>query len=92
MIEMILSLIKKVLPTKINNHVYFEVSKFEDYGKLSNKKLEDLIAGSRVEVSENKKNSEDFVLWKPSKDDEPFWDSPLGKGKTWLAFRMFCNV
>ena len=50
-------------------------------GKLSNKKLEDLIAGSRVEVSDNKKNSEDFVLWKPSNKDEPSWDSPWGKGR-----------
>jgi cysteinyl-tRNA synthetase len=44
------------------------------------KKLEELIAGSRIEVSDNKKNSEDFVLWKPSLENEPSWDSPLGKG------------
>ena len=81
MIEMISSLIEKDFAYEVNNHVYFEVSKFDDYGKLSNKKLEDLIAGSRVEVSENKKKSEDFVLWKPSKDDEPSWDSPWGKGR-----------
>jgi cysteinyl-tRNA synthetase len=61
--------------------VYFQVNKFKDYGKLSNKKLEDLIAGSRVEVSENKKSPEDFVLWKPSTDDEPYWKSPWGKGR-----------
>ncbi len=81
MIEMIVSLIKKGFAYEVNNHVYFEVNKFEDYGKLSNKKLEDLIAGSRVEVSENKKNDEDFVLWKPSSDDEPFWKSPWGNGR-----------
>ena len=81
MIEMISSLIAKGFAYKKNKHVYFEVNKFEDYGKLSNKKLEDLIAGSRVEVSENKKNAEDFVLWKPSSSDEPFWDSPWGKGR-----------
>ena len=81
MIEMINSLISKGFAYEANNHVYFEVSKFSDYGKLSNKKLEDLIAGSRVEVSENKKKSEDFVLWKPSINDEPFWDSPWGKGR-----------
>ena len=81
MIEMISSLIEKDFAYEINKHVYFEVSKFEDYGKLSNKKLEDLIAGSRVEVSENKKNPEDFVLWKPSINNEPFWDSPWGKGR-----------
>ncbi|WP_075485796.1 cysteine--tRNA ligase [Candidatus Pelagibacter communis] len=81
MIQMISELIKKGYAYEINNHVYFEVKKFKDYGKLSNKKLEELIAGSRIEVSENKKNSEDFVLWKPSKSDEPYWESPWGKGR-----------
>ena len=81
MIEMINQLIKKGFAYENNNHVYFEVKKFSDYGKLSNKKLEDLIAGSRVEISGNKKNSEDFVLWKPSNKDEPSWDSPWGKGR-----------
>lgn len=81
MIEMISELIKKDFAYESNKHVYFEVKKFEDYGKLSNKKLEDLIAGSRVEVSDNKKNSEDFVLWKPSLENEPSWNSPWGKGR-----------
>ena len=81
MIEMINQLIKKGFAYENNNHVYFEVKKFSDYGKLSNKKLDDLIAGSRVEVSENKKNSEDFVLWKPSNTNEPSWNSPWGKGR-----------
>ena len=81
MIKMIDVLLKKGFAYENNKHVYFEVKKFSDYGKLSNKNLEDLIAGSRVEVSENKKNSEDFVLWKPSKDYEPSWDSPWGKGR-----------
>ena len=81
MIEMISELIKKGYAYENNKHVYFEVKKFKDYGQLSNKKLEDLIAGSRVEVSHNKKNSEDFVLWKPSENEEPSWDSPWGKGR-----------
>ena len=81
MIEMINDLMKKGYAYENKNHVYFEVKKFSDYGKLSNKNLEELIAGSRVEVSENKKNSEDFVLWKPSNDNEPSWDSPWGKGR-----------
>ena len=81
MIEMISELIKKNFAYKSNNNVYFEVKKFGDYGKLSNKKLDDLIAGSRIEVSNNKKNSEDFVLWKPSTANEPSWDSPWGKGR-----------
>ena len=81
MIEMINKLIKKGFAYENKDHVYFEVKKFSDYGKLSNKKLEDLIAGSRIEISDNKKNSEDFVLWKPSNKDEPYWDSPWGKGR-----------
>jgi len=81
MIKMITELIIKGFAYENKNHVYFEVKKFNDYGKLSNKKLEDLIAGSRVEISENKKNPEDFVLWKPSVDKEPFWESPWGKGR-----------
>ena len=81
MIEMISELLRKGFAYENNKHVYFEVKKFSDYGKLSNKKLEDLIAGSRVEISDNKQNSEDFVLWKPSKSDEPSWNSPWGKGR-----------
>ena len=57
MIDMIFELINKGFAYEINKHVYFEVKKFNDYGKLSNKKLEDLIAGSRIEISDNKKNN-----------------------------------
>ena len=81
MIEMTSELIEKGFAYENNKHVYFEVKKFEDYGQLSNKKLEELIAGSRIEVSDNKKNSEDFVLWKPSSKNEPSWDSPWGEGR-----------
>ena len=81
MIKMINKLIDKGFAYKNGEHVYFEVKKFSEYGKLSNKKLDELIAGSRVEISENKKNPEDFVLWKPSDDNEPSWDSPWGKGR-----------
>jgi cysteinyl-tRNA synthetase len=81
MIEMVSELIKKGFAYENNKHVYFEVKKFDDYGQLSNKKLEELIAGSRIEVSDNKKNSEDFVLWKPSLENEPSWNSPWGKGR-----------
>ncbi len=90
MVKMIEDLIGKNYAYINNNHVYFEVKKFKDYGKLSNKNLEDLIAGSRVEISENKKNPEDFVLWKPSKDHEPSWDSPWGKGRP--GWHLECSV
>ena len=65
-----------------NQHVYFDVSSFKDYGKLSNKKTEDLLTGARVAVSTHKRNPLDFVLWKPK--DEQFnvgWDSPFGNGR-----------
>ena len=65
MIDMINVLVDKGFAYESKEHVYFEVKKFKDYGKLSNKKIDDLISGSRVEVSTNKKNAEDFVLWKP---------------------------
>ena len=81
MIDMISELLEKNFAYKKNGHIYFEVNKFKDYGNLSNKKLEDLIAGSRVEISENKKNPEDFVLWKPSNESEPSWKSPWGQGR-----------
>ena len=90
MVKMIEDLIGKNYAYINNNHVYFEVKKFKDYGKLSNKNLEELIAGSRVEISENKKNPEDFVLWKPSKDHEPSWDSPWGKGRP--GWHLECSV
>ncbi len=61
--------------------VYYDVSSFDGYGKLSGKKLQDLRAGERVAVDENKDDPLDFVLWKAAKPDEPFWDSPWGKGR-----------
>jgi cysteinyl-tRNA synthetase len=62
-------------------HVLFSVNSFEDYGRLSKRSLDDMIAGARVEVAPYKKDPQDFVLWKPSKDDEPGWDSPWGRGR-----------
>jgi cysteinyl-tRNA synthetase len=64
-----------------NDGVYYDVSKFKDYGKLSHQKTENLIAGKRVAVKEDKKNKEDFVLWKFSKKGEPSWKSPWGEGR-----------
>ena len=90
MIEMITELIKKGFAYENQNHVYFEVKKFADYGKLSNKNLDELISGARVEISENKKNPADFVLWKPSSENEPFWESPWGKGRP--GWHLECSV
>jgi len=62
-------------------HVLFDVDSFKDYGRLSGRSLDDMIAGARVEVAPYKKNPADFVLWKPSKENEPEWPSPWGPGR-----------
>ena len=81
MIELTTKLLELDFAYTVQGHVYFEVSKFDSYGKLSNKKIIDLVAGARVEISDLKKNPADFVLWKPSSVDEPGWDSPWGRGR-----------
>jgi cysteinyl-tRNA synthetase len=81
MIEIIKILVDKGIAYQSGTDVYFEVEKFEGYGKLSGRQLEDMVAGARVEVDVNKKNPLDFVLWKGSKPDEPAWDSPWGPGR-----------
>jgi cysteinyl-tRNA synthetase len=64
-----------------NGDVYFRVTKDEDYGKLSARKLDDMQAGARIEVEEQKEHPMDFALWKAAKPGEPFWDSPWGQGR-----------
>jgi cysteinyl-tRNA synthetase len=75
------ALIKKGLAYAIDGDVYFEVDKYQDYGRLSKRKLEDLQAGARVEVDERKRHPMDFALWKRSKPNEPSWPSPWGSGR-----------
>ena len=90
MIEMTTSLIKKKFAYENKGHVYFSVSSFKNYGKLSNKNLDELKSGVRFEVSNLKKNPLDFVLWKPSNDKDPSWDSPWGKGRP--GWHLECSV
>src|SRR3972149_6832513 len=78
--KLIIDLIEKKIAYVSKNGVYFSVSKFPEYGKLSKKKIGDLLAGARVEVDEAKNDPLDFALWKFSKDD-PSWDSPWGRGR-----------
>ncbi len=81
-INMIQTLIDKGIAYQGDNgDVYYQVSKFKDYGKLSKKNLEDLQSGSRVEVEQAKRDPADFVLWKMAKPGEPFWESPWGQGR-----------
>ena len=90
MIEMSSSLIKKGYAYENKGHVYFAINSFKNYGKLSNKNLEELKAGSRIEISDLKKNPLDFVLWKPSEDNDPGWDSPWGRGRP--GWHLECSV
>lgn len=74
-------LISKGHAYQVAGDVMFSVSSFEGYGKLSGKKIEDLVAGARVDVDEKKENPLDFALWKGAKPGEPYWDSPWGPGR-----------
>jgi cysteinyl-tRNA synthetase len=65
----------------VEGNVFFDVVKFRDYGKLSGKNITDLESGARVEINEEKRNPLDFALWKKAKENEPFWESPWGKGR-----------
>jgi len=81
MIGMIEALVNQGHAYVAENHVLFDVKSMEDYGRLSNRSLDDMLEGARVEVAPYKKYAGDFVLWKPSSDSEPGWDSPWGRGR-----------
>lgn len=90
MIEMIETLIKKGHAYAKNGSVYFRTRSFSSYGKLSNKNIDDLEAGSRVAINEEKEDPLDFVLWKPKKEGEPSWKSPWGEGRP--GWHIECSV
>ena len=90
MIIMTNSLIDKGFAYINKGHVYFSVNSYRDYGKLSNKNLNELKAGTRIKISDLKKNQMDFVLWKPSKDEDPGWESPWGRGRP--GWHLECSV
>jgi len=90
MIAMMERLIAKGNAYPAGGDVYFDISKDEDYGKLCNRDPEQLEAGSRVEVTDKKRNPGDFALWKGSKPGEPAWDSPWGKGRP--GWHIECSV
>ena len=81
MIALISVLLEKGHAYCVEGDVYFAVNNFHQYGGLSGRNLEDMIAGARVDINDKKKNPLDFVLWKNSKEGEPFWESPWGKGR-----------
>ncbi len=90
MINMIETLIADGFAYEAEQHVLFNVPAYEDYGHLSGRNREDMIAGARVEVAPYKKDPADFVLWKPSTDDLPGWDSPWGRGRP--GWHLECSV
>jgi cysteinyl-tRNA synthetase len=81
MIDMISDLIAKNNASAAQGHGLFAVDSYDGYGRLSGRNIDDMIAGARVEVAPYKRNPMDFVLWKPSQDHEPGWDSPWGRGR-----------
>ena len=81
MIELTRTLIEKGHAYESQSHVLFAVESMEDYGKLSNRSLDDMLAGARVEVAEYKRHPGDFVLWKPAAEEDPGWKSPWGRGR-----------
>lgn len=90
MIDFISVLIDKGAAYVVDGDVYFDITHAKDYGKLSKKNLEDLISGHRVDVNDNKKNPQDFALWKNKKEKEPFWKAPWGEGRP--GWHIECSV
>jgi len=80
-IKQIKDLLEKGYAYETSDGIYFEIDKFKEYGKLSKQDLSQIRKGARVEVNEDKKDHSDFVLWKKHKPEEPFWESPWGKGR-----------
>lgn len=80
-INMIQTLIDNGYAYELNGDVYYSVEKFENYGQLSGRSLEDMEAGARIEINDSKHNPMDFALWKAAKPGEPFWESPWGNGR-----------
>lgn len=80
-IEIIQSLIDKGYAYQVDGDVYFDTDKYPEYGALSHMPLDELKEGARIEVGEKKRSAMDFAVWKAAKPDEPYWDSPFGKGR-----------
>jgi len=94
MIELIAALIERGHAYEADGHVLFHVPSFDAYGGLSGRSRDEQVAGARVEVASYKKDAADFVLWKPSKEDEPGWDSPWGpnNGKGRPGWHIECSA
>ena len=80
-IELINGLVENGYAYNVEGNVFYDVNKFKGYGKLSGKNIENLESGARIEINEEKQNPLDFSLWKKAKPNEPYWESPWGKGR-----------
>lgn len=92
MVKMTSQLIEKGHAYEQEGHVLFSVPSMKNYGELSGRKLEDMIAGARVDVASYKKDAADFILWKPSTDEQPGWDSPWGRGRPGWHLECSCMI
>lgn len=90
MVEMVETLLEKGFAYEVDGDVYFRVDSFPEYGKLSGRSKEEMVAGARVEVDERKENPLDFALWKRAKEGEPFWETTWGKGRP--GWHIECSV
>ncbi|MBM4313874.1 MAG: cysteine--tRNA ligase [Deltaproteobacteria bacterium] len=90
MVRLVAALIEKGLAYGVNGDIYFAVEKFPGYGKLSGRCLEEMLAGARIDVNDKKRNPYDFSLWKASKEGEPWWESPWGRGRP--GWHLECSV
>jgi cysteinyl-tRNA synthetase len=90
MIRLVNILLEKGLAYPVGGDIFYAVERFPGYGKLSGRNLEDMLAGARVDVNEKKRNPLDFALWKSSKEGEPWWESPWGRGRP--GWHLECSV
>ena len=90
MIRLVAELLEKGLAYPAGGDIFYSVERFPEYGKLSGRNLDDMMAGARIDVNEKKRNPLDFVLWKSSKEGEPWWESPWGRGRP--GWHLECSV
>jgi cysteinyl-tRNA synthetase len=90
MIHLVAELLEKGLAYPAGGDIFYSVERFPGYGKLSGRNLDDMLAGARIDVNEKKRNPLDFVLWKASKEGEPWWESPWGRGRP--GWHLECSV
>ncbi len=90
MIRLVAILLEKGLAYPMDGDIYYSVERFPGYGRLSGRKLEDMLAGARIDINDRKRNPLDFTLWKASREGDPWWESPWGRGRP--GWHLECSV